>query len=194
MHEERAIHKGEINRQESVKTATAFRVNRNEDQSTSIIDQSGCLQIKLKIEKSLGMPFWTLRAILLILEDTAASLQAQGKSVKLSLSTMTSERTIVQSRNITGLLVHGFQSKDRLKINNAYTRNFTPVDRSHIPKRETASMWPHLKEITERVAPLQSCYFGLLLGYNCPQALAPLKTDQGIKHNLTRYLQILEGV
>ena len=73
-------------------------------------------------------------------------------------------------------MVLAFWSNKRLKINNVYTRDFIPVDRSHIPTRETALMWPHLKDIADHVAPLQSCDVGLLLEYNCPQALAPLQT------------------
>lgn len=78
-----------------------------------------------------------------------------------------------------GLMVRGFQLNERLKINNAYTRDFIPADRSHIPTRETALAWPHLREVADKVAPLQSCDVGLLLGYNCPQALIPLQTVQG---------------
>jgi len=92
---------------------------------------------------------------------------------------MTSERSVVDSRNVTGLIVRGFQSNERLKINNAYTRDFIPADRSHIPTREIALKWPHLRDIANNVASLQSCDVGLLLGYNCPQALAPLQTVQG---------------
>ena len=112
-------------------------------------------------------------------EDTAASLQVQGNPIKLSLSTMASEKTVIQSKRVSGLIVRGFQSNEKLRINNAYTRGFIPVDRSHIPTRETASAWPHLKGIAEKLAPMQSCDVGLLLGYNCPQALAPRQTIQG---------------
>ena len=36
-----------------------------------------------------------------------------------------------------------------------------------------ARTWVHLKGIAHRIHPSQDCEVGLLIGYNCPQALAP---------------------
>ncbi|XP_077977489.1 uncharacterized protein LOC144433051 [Glandiceps talaboti] len=61
----------------------------------------------------------------------------------------------------------------------AYTRNFIPADRSHIPTSSTAQKWQHLQRIAHDIAPLQGCEVGILIGYNCPQALAPRETIVG---------------
>ncbi|KAL4217997.1 hypothetical protein ACF0H5_022735 [Mactra antiquata] len=176
MHENR----GETKCNDVVKSASAFRVNRNEGQGTSMI-----VPVWLSLESAPDREILTYALLdtqsdtSFIHEDAATGLNAHGVPTKLSLSTMSSEKTIVQSKGIKGLMVRGFHSNERLKINYAYTSNFIPVDRSHIPTRETALSWPHLKDIADNVAPLQSCDVGLLLGYNCPQALAPLQTIQG---------------
>jgi hypothetical protein len=66
-----------------------------------------------------------------------------------------------------------------LKINNLYTRDFIPADRPHIPLRNTIKDLPHLQEIANELPPLQSCEIGLLIGYDCPQDLAPAKLSRG---------------
>lgn len=48
------------------------------------------------------------------------------------------------------------------------------MDKAYIPMRKTVLQWPHLKHIANELTPLQSCDIGLLIGYNCPLALAPL--------------------
>ena len=48
-----------------------------------------------------------------------------------------------------------------------------PANRYHIPTPEMAKMWPHLEAVSENLMPLSQCEIGLLIGYNCPQALLP---------------------
>lgn len=60
-----------------------------------------------------------------------------------------------------------------------YSREFIPANRDHIPTPETAKAWPHLEHIADEIAPQQSCDVGLLIGYNCPQALVPRQVVPG---------------
>ncbi|KAK7929254.1 hypothetical protein WMY93_005649 [Mugilogobius chulae] len=60
-----------------------------------------------------------------------------------------------------------------------YARDFIPANRDHIPTPRTAKAWPHLEHIADEIAPLQSCDVGLLIGYNCPQALVPRQVVSG---------------
>ena len=64
-------------------------------------------------------------------------------------------------------------------ILSSYTRDFIPFDLAQIPTMETAQAWPHLSHLSEQMAPLQGCGVGLLLGYNCPQALTLRATIAG---------------
>ena len=112
-------------------------------------------------------------------EDTVSALNVTTVPVKLNLSTMTSQKSFIDSNRVTGLTVRGFSSTERLNINCAYTRGFIPVERSHIPTNETAKLWSHLQDISHEIQPLQSCDVGLLLGYNCPVALSPRQIITG---------------
>ena len=56
-----------------------------------------------------------------------------------------------------------------------YTRNIMPCNRSHIPTNKTARRWSHLQRIKDRLPPLKDCDVGLLIGYNCTDALVPLE-------------------
>ncbi|KAJ8361824.1 hypothetical protein AAFF_G00418650 [Aldrovandia affinis] len=60
-----------------------------------------------------------------------------------------------------------------------YSREFIPANRDHIPTPETAKAWPHLEHLANEIAPQQSCDVGLLIGYNCPQALVPRQVVSG---------------
>ncbi|RXN12202.1 hypothetical protein ROHU_010228 [Labeo rohita] len=51
--------------------------------------------------------------------------------------------------------------------------------KSYIPTKKTALQWPHLKRIAHEMPPLQSCDIGMLIGYDCPSALAPLEVITG---------------
>ncbi|XP_014900158.1 uncharacterized protein LOC106954875 [Poecilia latipinna] len=114
-----------------------------------------------------------------ILGDLASELNVDKKPVQLKLSTMTSVDTVVASGLASNLQVRRFDSDAHVKIKQAYSRDFIPVDKSHIPTRETALQWPHLKGLANQLQPLQDCEVGLLIGYDCPSALAPLEIVTG---------------
>ncbi|KAL4006146.1 hypothetical protein ACER0C_005859 [Sarotherodon galilaeus] len=114
-----------------------------------------------------------------ILEDLASELNVDAQPVQLKLSTMTSVDTVVASKLANKLQVRGFDSETRVRIEQAYSRDFIPVDKSHIPTKETALQWPHLEGLADKLQPLQNCEVGLLIGYDCPSALAPLEIVTG---------------
>ncbi|KAG1925179.1 hypothetical protein F2P79_025716 [Pimephales promelas] len=62
---------------------------------------------------------------------------------------------------------------------------------------ETAKSWSHLEHIADEIAPLQSCDIGLLIGYNCPQALVPRQVvaEKKIKEVIlpTDVIKVLES-
>jgi len=117
-----------------------------------------------------------------ILNDFLDELQVSSQSVKLRLSTMTTTDTVTTSNKVSGLRVRGLQGGKCIKIQQAYSCDFIPVDKAYIPTRETALQWPHLKHIANELPPLQSCEIGLLIGYDCPLALAPLEAIVGTEN------------
>ncbi|XP_073671819.1 uncharacterized protein [Paramisgurnus dabryanus] len=108
-----------------------------------------------------------------ILEHVADTLKINTESVKLKLSTMSSRETIVPCKRLEGLKIRGLNSTKEITVPTVYTREFIPANRSHIPTPETAKAWPHLEHLAPHIAPQRECEIGLLIGYNCPQALMP---------------------
>lgn len=56
------------------------------------------------------------------------------------------------------------------------------MDKSYIPTKETALLWPHLRNLADKLPPLQDCDVGLLIGYDCPAALIPREVILGDKN------------
>ena len=104
---------------------------------------------------------------------TGKKLETPSEPVRLKLSTMTAKDKTISCDKYKDLTVRGYDSNIRIPLPTVYTRQFIPVDESHIPTPDTAKTWPHLKGIAHRIHPLQDCEIGLLIRYNCPQALAP---------------------
>ncbi|KAJ8409951.1 hypothetical protein AAFF_G00209920 [Aldrovandia affinis] len=118
-----------------------------------------------------------------ILEDLLEELNVDTQPVQLKLSTMTAIDTVIASKSVSGLQVRGLHSEKQIQLRQAYTRNFIPVDKSYIPTKKTALQWPHLKHLANKLPPLQGCEVGLLIGNDCPLALAPLEVITGSEND-----------
>ena len=71
-----------------------------------------------------------------VLEDTAAALSAQKTPVQLKLSTMTSTECILRCNAVRGIQVRGFSSHTYVPISCAYTKDYIPVEKTHILPRK----------------------------------------------------------
>lgn len=114
-----------------------------------------------------------------VLGDLLEELNVEIKPVRLKLSTMTAVDTSISSQSVCGLQVRGLQSEKQIQLRQAFTRNFIPVDKSYIPTSKTALLWPHLKHLANKIPSLKDCDVGLLIGSDCPLALAPLEVVTG---------------
>ena len=114
-----------------------------------------------------------------VLADVIDKLNVDAQPVKLKLSTMSAIDTIISSKIVHGLQVRGLNSENYTQLHQAYSREFIPVDKSYIPTKETALSWDHLRHLADKLPPLQDCDVGLLIGYDCPSALAPLEVIIG---------------
>ncbi|XP_025999410.1 uncharacterized protein LOC113007157 [Astatotilapia calliptera] len=114
-----------------------------------------------------------------IMQDKAEALEMKGEAVQLKLSTLSSRNTIIPSQRLVGLQVRGFYSSKKISLPVTYSREFIPANLSHIPTPRTARAWTHLEHLAEEIAPLIECDVGLLIGYNCPQALLPREVVPG---------------
>lgn len=108
-----------------------------------------------------------------ILDDTCKSLELSGTAVSLVLSTMLAENKSVDSAKIKGLMVRGYDSTLKIALPDTFSRNKIPANRDHIPTPDIARSWPHLSCIAGKLLPITDCEIGLLIEYNCSQALVP---------------------
>jgi hypothetical protein len=106
-------------------------------------------------------------------------LGASSEPVKLKLNTMMGKDSIIQSARVSSLRVRGLSSKDWINLPPAYTTDFIPLERSHIPTPKTAERWNHLKGMAQEIPELMDCKVGLLIGYDCSRALAPRSVITG---------------
>lgn len=124
------------------------------------------------------------------LQDTQSSntFVDQGRSekmgvisepVKLKLTTIMGRDSIVQSERVSWLRIRGFASESFVNLPPTYTRDFIPLELSHIPTPETAKRWRHLNQIASEIPEMKDCEVGLLIGYDCPRALAPRQVITG---------------
>ena len=107
-------------------------------------------------------------------------LKADKLDTMLSLNTMTSKNELVHSQAIRGLRVRPVDSQQYLSLPLAYTTDNLSANPETIPTPEIARKYKHLEGIAEQLHPPQEdCTAGLLIGYDCAQALMPLEIIRG---------------
>ncbi|XP_078352316.1 uncharacterized protein LOC144637013 [Oculina patagonica] len=114
-----------------------------------------------------------------ILKEKCDELDAEAQPIKLRLSTITSQESVIDSERVTNLQVRGYNSDLKISIPVAYTSTSIPADEDHIPTKTTAKNWDHLQTIEDKMHNLLDCDVGLLIGYDCSQALAPREVITG---------------
>ncbi|KAL6481772.1 hypothetical protein MHYP_G00098520 [Metynnis hypsauchen] len=114
-----------------------------------------------------------------ILDEVAQDLNTKKESVTLQLSTMSARSTVIPCQKLMNLQVRGYNSEKRIPLPSVFTREFIPANRLHIPTSETARKWPHLEQLADKIPPPLDCEVGLLIGYNCQQALLPREILSG---------------
>ncbi|XP_024119462.2 uncharacterized protein LOC112140681 [Oryzias melastigma] len=117
-----------------------------------------------------------------ILDEVAQELETDKSKASLRLSTMSAKLTVIPCEKLLNLQVRGYQSKQRIALPPIFTREFIPANKLHIPTSETALKWPHLEKLADSIPPLLKCEVGLLIGYNCQQALLPREVLSGAEN------------
>ena len=110
-----------------------------------------------------------------VLESTAAALGVTGVTVPLKLSTLTSDKEVLNCQRLVKLTARAYNGRELVELPPLYSRPTMPCNRSHIPTDKTVNAWPHLRRLQGKVPPLLDCEVGLLIGYDCAAALAPLE-------------------
>ena len=113
-----------------------------------------------------------------ILDSVADELDLKLENVDLRLSTIIST-TDITTRKVDGITISGINNSKKIFINTAYTRNNLHVNRSHIPTTNTAARWSHLHSLRDKIPELQKFKIGMLIGYNCTEAIKPISVISG---------------
>lgn len=114
-----------------------------------------------------------------VTNNLAEQMKIPHKRATLKLSTMTSDCEELTCNMYTDLQIRGFTSDKIVKIQEAYSRDHIPVNKAHIPTPETAEHWQHLLPVKSKIPERQDCEIGMLIGYDCPAALAPVNSVTG---------------
>ncbi len=110
--------------------------------------------------------------------DIGDALGAPCTDVSLCLTTMSGSSTR-EAQRFTDLKIRSPMSNITIDMPAAYAIDDIPITKDHIPSAETAQRWDHLSHLTTEMMPLQDADVGVLIGVNCPQALAPLHVIRG---------------
>ena len=110
-------------------------------------------------------------------ENLMNRLGGHGKKVNITMDTMGVSHTMDTFR-VKGLQICGLDSPNDhvIELPEVFTKEKMPVNRNHIPTYEDISEWPHLDEVT---LPQIESDVDLLIGYNVPDAYAPLEVKIG---------------
>ncbi|XP_071948982.1 uncharacterized protein [Antedon mediterranea] len=165
----------------SVKTSNCKNVRRNTNNTMSSMIVPVWISNEHKPEKEhlVYALLDTQSDTTFVLEDTANQIGASCEPATLRLTTMTSKREVVSCKKYNNLMIRGFFEETKIQLPTAYTREYIPVDQSHIPTPEKTRCYAHLQRISQQIPSRQNCEIGLLIGYNVPQALAPIDHISG---------------
>ena len=111
--------------------------------------------------------------------STLKDLGVEGPELKIKLYTMHGNAEIPVQK-VDGLVVERFDKKVKIELPKAYSRDSIPSRRNQIPRPETASEWPHLQRIENKIFAYQEqLEVGILIGCNCPRAIKPREVITG---------------
>ena len=185
LHEERSGSKKKENKGEEEDSTSALKYTSYTSQGASNVSTSMIVPVWIS---SLSNPdkevlvyaiLDTQSDATFILKETCEELDAEKQPTKLRLTTITSKDSLVDSYRLTTLQVRGYKSDLKIPIPVAYTSTSIPADEDHIPTKNTATNWAHLQSIEGEMEDLLDCNVGLLIGYDCSQALTPRNVISG---------------
>lgn len=102
-------------------------------------------------------------------------------STQLQLSTLTSNNTHVQCHRYDNLLVRGHNSSHFVRLPKCFSTESIPNQLAR-PSHDQLRAWKHLSGVLHEFPPVFDVDVGLLIGYDCPEALAPINSIIGEAH------------
>lgn len=110
-----------------------------------------------------------------VTQTLAENLGAKYEATTLNLSTVSDDSKRTRTKKFRNLRVRAVSSQEYVMLPETYAVKKLSANVSHIPTKETAAKCPDLKHLESNFHPLhQNSPIGLLIGYDCPEALMPL--------------------
>ena len=179
LHEERRESKKKEDRIEEVRKTSCTSQGASSVSTSMIVPVWLSSSLKQEKEVLVYAILDTQSDATFVLEEICDELDAETQPTKLRLSTITSQESLVDSQRVSSLQVRGYKSDLKIPILIAYTSTSIPADEDHIPTKGTAKNWDHLRPIEDKMHDLLDCNVGLLIGYDCSQALTPREVIAG---------------
>ena len=110
-----------------------------------------------------------------LLSDVASQLGIEGVPTQLQLSTVGKKDQLMESCEVSDLLVTGWRSREAVSLRRAFTCAELPGDRGQIPTSAAVRKFEYLGKVADEMQPLQNVPIAMLIGYNCAKALMPLE-------------------
>ena len=115
-----------------------------------------------------------------VADDILNHLDVSGPETNLLLSTMHATNELIKIRKKGGLIVQDFKRQVTLHLPKPFSHEIIPAKRSHIPRPESALLWPHLEKIAAQIAPYRNdVEIGILIGSDCPREIMPREIIPG---------------
>ena len=111
-----------------------------------------------------------------------SDLGISGTRTVLSLTTMGGLDQVVTCRKVRGLRVRRADSADgpTITVDAAFSRDCIPCSADHIPGPDRLGSWEHLQFLGSKLLPVPELpVCGLLVGFDCSEALRPLRVVSG---------------
>ena len=159
--------------------ANAFSTCRGTSSTTNVIPVWVSTKDSPQAEKLVYALLDTQSDSTFIDEGICTKLASRTEPVKLKLTTLLGKDVIVECKKASNLRIRGYTSSQYIDLPPTFTQDFIPLDREHIPTCDTARSWSHLESLTCDIPPLLDVDIGLLIGYNCSNALIPRQVISG---------------
>jgi len=163
----------------NVERASSLNADRGHSSTTNVVPVWVSTADNPHTEKLVYALLDTQSDSTFIEERTCEELSAPVDPIKLKLSTKLGKDVTIQCKRARGLRVGGYTSTHYIDLPPAYTHDFIPLNKEHIPTCETARSWNHLADIAMEMPPLLNCEVSLSIGCNCSAALVPCQVVTG---------------
>ena len=160
-------------KQPSVKDKVSLFIDASMSKSTMIVPVYVSHSSNPESEKLTYALLDTQSDTSFVTDEVLTDLGVQGTETSIVLSTMTSDNTLISCQRVTGLSVRAYNNSNKLALPALYSRDHIPAGTDCIPSFDIADRWPYLRSVVSQLMPKSNCGIGLLIGYNCPQALVP---------------------